>query len=329
MKKAFISASLAALTALGLIGCAPVDDSSLVIYSGRSEALIQPLIDSYQKETGVKVEVRYAGSAELAAQLLEEGASSPADVFFAQDAGALGAVSKAGLLKVLDSEVLEQVDAEYRANNGTWIGVSGRVRVLNYNPERVSDLPTSVFDLADSRYEGRVGIAPANASFQAFITAMRSTEGDAKTLSWLTAMKKNGVVFEKNSAILEAVESGQVDMGLINHYYWFAKAKDIGAANMKSKIAQFASQDVGNLRNVAGVGIVSEDSKAKAFVQFLLSAKAQQYFVDQTFEYPLTKGVAPYPGLTSLSDISAPSFDLNDLDALEKTLELIRQAGLL
>lgn len=329
MKKAFISASLAALTTLGLIGCAPVDDSSLVIYSGRSEALIQPLIDSYQKETGVKVDVRYAGSAELAAQLLEEGASSPADVFFAQDAGALGAVSKAGLLKVLDSEVLEQVDAEYRANNGTWIGVSGRVRVLNYNPERVSDLPTSVFDLADSRYEGRVGIAPANASFQAFITAMRSTEGDAKTLTWLTAMKKNGVVFEKNSAILEAVESGQVDMGLINHYYWFAKAKDIGAANMKSKIAQFASQDVGNLRNVAGVGIVSEDPKAKAFVQFLLSAKAQQYFVDQTFEYPLTKGVAPYPGLTSLSDISAPSFDLNDLDALEKTLELIRQAGLL
>jgi len=329
LKKAIISASLATLTALGLIGCAPIDDSSLVIYSGRSEALIQPLIDSYQKETGVKVEVRYAGSAELAAQLLEEGASSPADVFFAQDAGALGAVSKAGLLKVLDSEVLEQVDAEYRANNGTWIGVSGRVRVLNYNPERVIDLPTSVFDLADSRYEGRVGIAPANASFQAFITAMRSTEGDAKTLTWLTAMKKNGVVFEKNSAILEAVESGQVDMGLINHYYWFAKAKDIGAANMKSKIAQFASQDVGNLRNVAGVGIVSEDPKAKAFVQFLLSAKAQQYFVDQTFEYPLTKGVAPYPGLTSLSDISAPSFDLNDLDALEKTLELIRQAGLL
>lgn len=318
-----------ATTALALTGCVANDETSLVIYSGRSEALIQPLIDQYQQETGVKIEVRYAGSAELAAQLLEEGASSPADVFFAQDAGALGAVSKAGLLKTLDQGVLDKVDIEYRANDGSWIGVSGRVRVLNYNPERVTELPVSVFDLADAKYQGKIGIAPANASFQAFVTAMRSTEGDEKTLSWLGAMKKNGVVFEKNSAILEAVESGQIEMGLINHYYWFAKAKEVGSANMKSKIAQFQSQDVGNLRNVAGVGIVSSDPKAKAFVEFLLSPSAQQYFVEQTFEYPLIKDVAPYPGLTSLSDISAPSFDLNNLDALERTLELIRQAGLL
>lgn len=318
-----------ATTALALTGCVTNDETSLVIYSGRSEALIQPLLDQYQQETGVKIEVRYAGSAELAAQLLEEGASSPADVFFAQDAGALGAVSKAGLLKTLDQGLLDKVDIEYRANDGSWIGVSGRVRVLNYNPERVTELPVSVFDLADAKYQGKIGIAPANASFQAFVTAMRSTEGDEKTLSWLSAMKKNGVVFEKNSAILEAVESGQVDMGLINHYYWFAKAKEVGSTNMKSKIAQFQSQDVGNLRNVAGVGIVSSDPKAKAFVEFLLSPSAQQYFVEQTFEYPLTKDVAPYPGLTSLGDISAPSFDLNNLDALEKTLELIRRAGLL
>lgn len=329
MQNRLISALLAPALALGLAGCAPSDDSALVIYAGRSEALIQPLIDKYIEETGVEVEVRYAGSAELAAQLLEEGANSPADVFLAQDPGALGAVSKAGLLKNLNQVILDLVDQQYRAADGTWIGVSGRVRVLNYNPAKVSDLPSKVMDLAKPQYKGRVGIAPSNASFQAFVTAMRFVEGEAATLEWLKAMKVNGVVYEKNSAILEAVESGQVDMGLINHYYWFARAKEVGKENMTSKLAQFKASDVGNLRNVAGVGIVSSDPKAEAFIKYLLSASAQKYFVEQTFEYPLIKDVQPYEGLTPLSDIPAPEFDLNDLDALEQTLDLIRQAGLL
>lgn len=328
MKK-LIAASVAVISMIGLAGCTPQDDSALVIYSGRSEALIQPLIDQYMETTGEEVEVRYAGSAELAAQILEEGTNSPADVFFAQDAGALGAVSKAGLLKTIDPEVLSLVPAEYSAKDGSWIGVSGRVRVLNYNPEKVTNLPRSVFDLANPEYRGRVGIAPANASFQAFVTAMRVLEGDQKTLEWLVAMKENGVIFEKNSAILEAVETGQVDMGLINHYYWYARANEVGAENMTSKIAQFEGADLGNLRNVAGVGIVSEDPKAQAFVEFLLSETAQQYFVTETSEYPLIQGVEPIPGLVPLSEIPAPDFDLNDLDALEATLELIRQAGLI
>ena len=167
----------------------------LVVYAGRSEELVQPLIDQFTEATGIEVEVRYAGSAELAAQILEEGANSPADVFFAQDAGALGAVSKAGLLKTLDQSIRDLVSPEYGAKDGSWIGVSGRVRVLNYNPERVTELPKSVFDLANPEYQGRVGIAPTNASFQAFVTAMRLIEGEAKTLQWLEAMKVNGVVF--------------------------------------------------------------------------------------------------------------------------------------
>ena len=328
MKK-LLAAVVATASAFGLAGCAPADDNTLVIYAGRSEALIQPLIDQYVADTGVEVEVRYAGSAELAAQILEEGENSPADVFFAQDAGALGAVSKAGLLEPLDQGILGLVPAEYAAKDGSWIGVSGRVRVLNYNPAKVTQLPQSVFDLANPEYKGRVGIAPTNASFQAFVTAMRVLEGDQKTLSWLEAMKENGVVYEKNSAILEAVETGQVDMGLINHYYWYARAYEVGEANMTSKIAQFAASDIGNLKNVAGVGIVSTDPKAKAFVEYLLSETAQNYFVNETNEYPLIDGVSPIEGLVPLSEIPAPDFDLNDLDALEETLELIRQAGLL
>ena len=324
-----VAATLTAAALITVSGCSAADDNELVIYMGRAETLIQPLIDQYAAQSGVEVQVRYAGSAELAAQILEEGSNSPADVFMAQDAGALGAVSKAGLLKTLDADLLDLIDSEYRAKDGSWMGVSGRVRVLNYNPDRVAVLPNSVLDLAGPEWKGRVGIAPTNASFQAFVTALRLTEGEEVATNWLEAMKENGVVFEKNTAILEAVESGQVDVGLINHYYWYARASEVGVANMNSKIAAFDAQDVGNLRNVAGVGILSDDPKAKDFVEFLLSQSAQQYFVSETSEYPLIDGIELPTDLTPLSQIPAPDFDLNDLDALEETLRLIRAAGLI
>ena len=329
MKRMF-AAALAAVSVVGLAGCAPSNtDGDFVVYVGRSETLIQPLIDQYVAETGVEVQVRYAGSAELAAQILEEGDNSPADVFMAQDAGALGAVSKAGYLRELDADLLNLIDPEYRAADGTWMGVSGRVRVFNFNPDKVTELPRSVLDLAGPEWKGRVGIAPTNSSFQAFVTALRLIEGEDVARAWLEAMKENGVIYEKNSAILEAVETGQVDAGLINHYYWFARGNEVGFENLTSEIAAFESQDVGNLRNVAGVGILSEDSRAKAFVQFLLSQTAQQYFVTETSEYPLIQGLDPLPGLTPLDEIPAPEFDLNDLEALEETLQLIRAAGLI
>jgi iron(III) transport system substrate-binding protein len=161
------------------------------------------------------------------------------------------------------------------------------------------------------------------------VTALAKIEGEAVAAEWLAAMKENGVIYEKNSAILEAVESGQVDAGLINHYYWYVLGNEVGFENLNSNIAAFETQDVGNLRNVAGVGIVSNDSRAKGFVQFLLSETGQNYFVNETAEYPLIQGVEPLPGLTPLRDIPAPGFDLNDLEALEETLQLIRAAGLI
>ena len=331
MKK-FFAAALAAVSVVGLAGCAPSDsDGDFVVYVGRSETLVQPLIDQYVAESGIEVQVRYAGSAELAAQILEEGNNSPADVFFAQDAGALGAVSKAGFLRELDADLLNLIAPEYRAADGTWTGVSGRVRVFNYNTDQVSEaeLPSSVLDLAGPEWRGRVGIAPTNSSFQAFVTALAKVEGEAVASQWLAAMKENGVIYEKNSAILEAVESGQVDAGLINHYYWYARGNEVGFENLNSEIAAFESQDVGNLRNVAGVGILSEDPRAKDFVEFLLSETAQQYFVSETSEYPLIDGVELPAGVTPLDEIPAPEFDLNDLEALEETLQLIRAAGLI
>ncbi len=329
-KKIFAIAAIAVAT---LSGCAaqPALESkdSIVIYSGRDEEIVKPLIEIFEQESGIQVEVRYAGSAELAAQLLEEGANSPADVFFSQDAGALGAVAQAGLLTKLPQELLDLVPTTYESQEGLWVGVSGRVRVFNYNPNKVMQLPNSVFDLADPSWKGRIAIAPTNASFQSFVTAMRVVEGDEKTLAWLEAMKQNAVIFEKNSAILEAVESGQVDAGLINHYYWYALAKEQGEAKMNSRIAQFQSNDVGNLINAAGVGIVNDSDAARKFVEFLLSQNGQSFFAEETREYPLVSGIETADKLIPLSDVPAPKIDLSDLSGLERTLELIRQAGLI
>jgi len=315
-------------TALLLAGCAPQDDA-LLVYSGRSEALIGPLVEQFEQESGIDVEVRYAGSAELAAQLLEEGANSPADVFLAQDAGALGAAAKAGLLSTLPDEIYSLVPQSYSAADKTWVGVSGRARVLVFDPAEVTAVPETIFDLEDGSWEGRIGIAPTNASFQAFVTAMRILHGDERTLEWLEAMKTNAVMYEKNGAILEAVESGQLAAGLINHYYWYARAKDVGQSQMNSRLAQFAGADAGNLVNVAGVGMLDESAEAEEFIKYLLSETGQAYFAQETREYPLVGDVSPADELTPLSDISTPSIDLSDLDTLAETLELIRQAGLI
>jgi iron(III) transport system substrate-binding protein len=324
---------VAAVAAVSVSGCtaeaALPDKSSIVVYAGRSEALIQPIVDQFTSDTGIAVEVRYAGSAELAAQLLEEGQNSPADIFFAQDAGALGAIAKAGLLTKLPDEILGLVSPQYSAADGSWVGVSGRVRVFVYNPDKAANVPSSVFDLAEPEWQGRIGIAPTNASFQAFVTAMRVLHGEEKTLEWLRAMKINGVIYEKNSAILEAVENKSVDAGLINHYYWFAMGREIGFENLTSRLGQFAARDVGNLINAAGVGIVSDSNAARSFVEYLLSPTGQQYFVDETSEYPLIPGIEAGVDLTPLEKIPAPDIDLSDLDSLEETLNLIREAGLI
>jgi iron(III) transport system substrate-binding protein len=324
---------LAALAAVSVSGCsaeaALPDKSSITVYAGRSEELIQPMVDQFTLDTGIAVEVRYAGSAELAAQLLEEGQNSPADIFFAQDAGALGAVAKAGLLTKLPDEILGLVSPQYSAADGSWVGVSGRVRVIVYNPGKVANVPSSVFDLAEPEWQGRIAIAPTNASFQAFVTSMRVLHGEDKTLEWLRAMKTNAVIYEKNSAILEAVENKIVDAGLINHYYWFAMGREIGFDNLNSRLGQFEARDVGNLINAAGVGIVSDSNAARSFVEYLLSQTGQQYFVDQTSEYPLISGIEAGVDLTPLSQIPAPDIDLSDLDSLEETLNLIREAGLI
>lgn len=326
-----------------LSGCA-AQSETLTVYSGRDEALIQPVIDQFTEATGIAVEVRYGSTAELAAQLLEEGANSPAHVYLAQDAGALGAVAKAGRFATLPSELLTQVSAEYSAADGRWIGLSGRARVLVYDPAKVTP-PANVLELADPEWEGRIGIAPANASFQSFVTALRIVEGEQVARDWLAGMERNGVIFEKNGAIRDAVEAGTLDAGLINHYYWYAMGRELGFDNISSRLAYFTPGDVGNLINVAGAGVIAGreggagvDTDAERFIEYMLSESGQLYFAERTSEYPLAAGVglpsvlAELGGefrLLPLDQIQTPDIDLSDLDTLERTLELIRESGLL
>ena len=321
------------LAALALAGCSGDDDSPrLLVYSGRNENLVAPLFEQFTKATGIKVDVRYSGSAELAAQLLEEGDRSPADVFLSQDAGALGALAKKDRLVGLDAVLLGRVAERFRARNGSWLGVSGRARVIVYNPLKVATPPKSVFALTQPAWRDRVGYAPTNASFQSFVTGMRVLSGEENTEKWLLGLKANRPqAYANNLQVLEAVERGEVDVGLINHYYWFEKAAEVGRDEMRSRVGFLESTDPGALVNVAGVAVLrtaKHVSEAHAFIEYLLSTAGQTYFRDKTFEYPLAAGVTPPEGLPPLAEVSGPAIDLSHLDPLEETLALLDETGI-
>ncbi|MFD9721257.1 iron ABC transporter substrate-binding protein [Streptomyces sp. NPDC059076] len=305
----------------------------LVIYSGRNEELIAPILAKLEKATGTKVEVRYGDSAELAAQILEEGDRTKAGLFFSQDAGALGALSQAKMLAKLPQKSLDQVDAAFRGGEGDWVGVSGRSRVIAYNPKTAAKAPDSVHELTKPEWKGKVGYAPTNASFQAFVTGMRVLEGDDVTLKWLKDFKANGAKpYAKNGVVLDAVDKGEVSLGLINHYYWYEKVAEVGADKVNAKIHFLPGGDPGALINAAGVGVLKnggQSAAAEKAVDYLLSAEAQDYFAKETSEYPLASGVtSTVKGLPALASLDAPKIDLGKLESLQETLAMLKEAGM-
>jgi len=310
------------------------EDATLTVYSGRSEELVGPLLEQFEEKTGITVEVRYGDTAEMAGQIIEEGDNSPADVYYGQDAGALGALSAEGLLAPLDPDVIGVVDEQFRSVDDLWVGTSGRARVVAYNTEAVSEdeLPESILDFTDPKWEGRLGWAPTNGSFQAFVTALRVLEGEDGARAWLEGVQANDpIVFDGNTPIVEAVAAGEIDAGFVNHYYRFALEAD-GADMSEVENYYYGDGDPGALVNVAGVAIVGttdEMDAAERFVEYLLSEEAQSYFATETYEIPLVDGVevdADIPGLDSLSQ---PDIDLNELDDLEGTLALLTELGIL
>lgn len=329
---------LAALTLAAplLAACGSDDDADLVIYSGRNEKLVGPIIDAFEKESGLTVEVRYGDTAELAAQLLEEGDNTPADVFFSQDAGALGRLSDEDLLADLTTAELDRVDARYSSAEGDWVGVTGRVRVLGYDPEQVTgeELPDDVLELAGSDWAGRVAIAPTNASFQAFVTAMRVELGEDTAKEFLEGLIANDVQkYENNLAIIDAIEAGEVAVGLINHYYLHERKKELGEENVRTELKFLPSGTVGALINVAGVGILdahADNENAAEFVDYLLSDEVQADFVEATGEYPLVTGTTGPDDVPSLDELDGGAqMDLGELDSLDETVALLTEVGLI
>jgi len=322
-----------------LISSRPAGDGEptapLVIYSGRNENLVGPLLEQFSNQTGIAVQVRYGDTAEMAATILEEGRNSPADVYFGQDAGALGALAKAGRLAELPAEMVAQVDPRFRDDDGRWVGASGRARVLVYNTDLVQpeDLPQDIWGLTEPQWRSRIGWAPSNGSFQAFVTALRVLEGDAEARRWLEGMIANDPkVFSGNTAIVEAVARGEVAAGLVNHYYLYnhLAQKD---ANAPLANYYFPGSSAGALINVAGAGILDtsrNQAAAQRLIAFLLSQEAQQYFATRTNEYPLAgQNIELAPGLLPLSQIATPVIDLGNLEDLQGTLELLQAVGAL
>ncbi len=328
----------AILTALFLalgIACSGGDDSnSLTIYSGRSQSLVDPLLKQFSKDTGINIRVRYGGTTELAATILEEGGNSPADVFFAQDAGSLDALYQENRLTELPKNILDRVSTAYRGADGYWVGTSGRARVVAYNTDKLKpeDLPDSILDYTAPQWKGRIGWAPTNASFQAFVTALRVIEGEDAAREWLLGIKANNPKeYANNVAALQAVAAGEVDVAFVNHYYLFRALAEQGQG-FKARNYYFRNGDAGGLVNVSGAAILDSAGNrdvAERFLEYLLSPAAQQYFADKTFEYPLIAGVETDADLPPISQLQPPDIDLTKLNDLEGTLDLLRETGVL
>ena len=310
----------------------------LVIYSGRSESLVQPVIDQFAAATSIDVEVRYGSTAELAGLLLEEGENSPADIFYAQDPGGIGAVSDAGLFATLPQEMLAKVPARFAAPDGSWVGISGRARTVVYNTGEISDpqaqLPDDLMGFTEPQWNGRIGWAPSNGSFQAMVTAMRAVWGDDKTRAWLKGIQANNpVVYANNTPIVEATASGEVTVGLVNHYYLYRFLTEQGET-FAARNYFLPGGGPGSLIMVSGAGILgtaeNADSAAR-FLDFLLSKPGQQYFASQTFEYPVIEGVALAASLPALETLekNALAIDLGDLSDLTGTQAMLTELGII
>ena len=327
-------AALMAAVGTALPGCGE-GDTTLTVYSGRTQSLVHPLLQSFSEDTGTPIQVKYAGSSAIAATILEEGENTPADVVFLQDPGSLGALAQAGFLEKLPDELLAKVDSRFRSPQGEWIGTSGRARTIVYNTSAIdpeTDLPDSILDFVDPAWKGRVGWAPQNGSFQAFVTALRVQRGEAAARKWLEDMRDNDAqAYINNISTVAAVARGEVDVGFVNHYYLERFLEEEGPG-FGARNHFLGGGDPGALVLVAGAAILRQTDNSEAaerFVEYLLSASAQQYFAEETKEYPLAAGARPVGDVPSLASLDSPDVDLGNLSDLRGTQELLRDVGLL
>ena len=336
MRVGIALASIAAMSMVVVAGCGgdSSDDAEgpITVYSGREEEMVAPLYKQFQDETGIELDIRYGNTPELAAQIAEEGDNSPADVFVAQDAGSLGSIEDR--FTTIPQESLDRVDEQFRGADGNWVGLSGRVRVVSFSSAKykADQLPDTVLEYAKPQYASKMGIAPTNGSFVAFISGMRLQLGDDTTKTFLADLKKNGVkTFDGNRVIVEAIADGDIDFGLVNHYYLAVLRTEKPDVKVENKFMK--AGDPGGLVNVTGAGILSSSDNtaaAERFVEFLLSDAGQEFYAkDARTEYPLATGVAAAEGLPPLEDQLGGDIKLSDLaDKAASSAEMISAAGL-
>ena len=331
MRVACAAAIVAGISVLA--GCGG-GGNGLTLYNGQHLELTRSLVSAFQRATGIKVGLRTDDGVVLADQILQEGHSSPADVYLTENSPELVELSEHGLLAKLPQSVLSQVPARDRASDGTWVGVALRVSSLVYNPSLLprSKLPTSVLDLAEPVWKGKVAIAPIDSDFPPVVGAVIATKGEAAATSWLAGLKRNASVYQDEESVVAAVNRGDVACGIINQYYWFRLQREVGAKGMHSALFYFPSGDPGSIVNVSGAAVLASSRKtgeAKRFVAFLVSRAGQQLISQgDDFEYPVRPGVQPNAELPAFDSIAHTDLQASRLGNDTEATKLILRAGL-
>ena len=311
-------------------------DDALVIYSGQHKSATNALIEQFEDDTGIAVKARYGSSNELAHQIVAEGERSPADIIYTEETSPLIMLAQEELLARIDAEALEPIPAAYRDEDDRWTGVLGRSRVIVYNPALINaaDLPTSIFDLQDEQWQGKVAFVPTSGSFHAQISAMIKLKGMDAARDWLQGLKDNGKTYRSNSVVLKAVEQGEIAFGLINNYYWDSLVREKGLDNVDSRLYFFGTHDLGDMLTVAGMRILaSSDSKERAqkFITFATSKEGQQILTNMSAQYPLNQAAETHPDLKPFSELTPPegTLDLGEYSTGEAAIQLLQEVGLL
>lgn len=332
------TAAALALTACGgsssLEAGKNLDPDKLTIYSAQHENLTQAWAEQFQKQSGIKVQIRYGSDSSMGAQIVQEGDRSPADVFLTENSPAMTTVQNAGLLAQVDPATLAQVGSAYAPSTGQWVGIAARSTVLVYNPSKINadQLPRSIMDLQDPAWAGRWGAAAGGADFQAIVSAILATQGEAKTSAWLKALKDGGKIYQNNIAVMKAVNSGQVPVGIMYHYYWYRDQALTKAGSKNTKLLYFRHQDPGAFVSISG-GAVLKSSKhaanAQKFLAFVTGPEGQKVLAtSDAKEYAVGKGVSSDPALEALESLQAPKVDPAKLNG-PRVIELMTKAGLL
>lgn len=310
------------------------ESNKLVIYSGRSEKLVGPVIEQFSLTSGIDIKVKYGKTAEIAATIMEEGSNSPADVFFAQDPGGLGVIEANNMFIVLPDTITGLVPDNKRSESNKWVGITGRARTLVHNTGiDKTDLPNDLWELVnDSRWKGRIGYAPTNGSFQSMVSGMRAEWGEERTEEWLKALlAQDPQIYPKNTPQVAAAAAGEIDIGLVNHYYLHRFLADQGDT-FKARNHHLPGGGPGSIVLVAGAGVLktaNNQDNAFLFLNYLLSRVGQQYFAAQTYEYPLVEGVKTPRILTPLEEINSPQISYTQMNDLQGTIDLLTKVGAL